>query len=75
MGTIVGGGESFCRQKTRDRYPPLPSTPPLLVLYFYHLLLLGVGGGYLLLLGYWIFSVSKGYLSNRLGVVGGIYFF
>ena len=28
MGTIIDGGESFSRQKTRDRYPPLPSTPP-----------------------------------------------
>ena len=44
MGTIVGGYKSFRRQKTRDSTPPLPSTPPLLVLYFYHMLLSGYRG-------------------------------
>ena len=36
------GDKSFGRQKTKDRWGRLPSTPPPLVLYFYHLLLLGV---------------------------------
>ena len=34
MGTTVGEGKSFRRQKTRDKYPPLPSTPPPLGVVF-----------------------------------------
>ena len=41
LGTIIDGDESFGRQKTEDKWVPLPSTPPLLVLYFYHMLLIG----------------------------------
>ena len=75
MGTIIDGGESFSRQETRDRRGLLPSTPPLFVLYFYHKLLLGIWVYYLLVVGVSVGYISRGYLLNRLLVVGGIYFF
>ena len=75
IGTIIGGDESFRRQETRDRYPPLPSTPPLLVLYFYHILLLGVS---VCVCYYWesmVLSVSSIPLYIVYDSSGGVFVF
>ena len=77
--------KSFERQRTRDKWVPLPSTPPLLALYFYNILLLGVYGGICYYWGWvyvyvssgsvwWYMIVVSPYAQNVI-VVGGIYFF
>ena len=67
--------KSFRRQETRDRRVPLPSTPPLWVLYFCNMLLLGVDGGICYYCGDLCVSVTTIPLSIRLLVVGGYLFF
>ena len=51
MGTMVGGDKSFGRQKTEDRWVPLPFTPPLGVVFLPHVTY-GMGGLYLLVIRY-----------------------
>ena len=76
MGTIIGWDESFGRQETRDRWVPLPSTPPLLVLYFYHMLLIGWGGSiFVSYMVCWYYMLVVGTYALDMIVVGGIYFF
>ena len=43
MGTIIGWGKSFGRQRTRDKWVPLPVTPPFGVVFLPHVTI-GVSG-------------------------------
>ena len=74
MGTIVGGGKSFRRQKTRDRPPPPTLYPPPLGVVFSQQVTTGSVWGYLLLLGICVGVLVVLYIGYML-VVGGIYFF
>lgn len=74
MGTIVGWGKSFRRQRTRDKWGRLPSTPLSGVVFLPHITTGSIWGCVLVVWGI-VLSVSSSYLYIGLLVVGGIYFF